>query len=135
MGPSRTLRWLRREDSNLQSPDPESGALPVWPLLSASHLYPAGWPVPRGVAERHIAAPSPDGPTVAKTSLRGDRNALLRHPCLDPVGYCASSADPRRDRPGLRRPPKAMSREVESSESETSSDWIDVEGLAPAAGC
>src|SRR5208282_6005510 len=28
--------WLRRKDSNLQSPDPESGALPIWPLLSAS---------------------------------------------------------------------------------------------------
>src|SRR5450755_2254874 len=31
--------WLRREDSNLQSPDPESGALPVWPLLSAALIY------------------------------------------------------------------------------------------------
>src|ERR1700722_18292156 len=28
--------WLRRQDSNLQSPDPESGALPIWPLLSAA---------------------------------------------------------------------------------------------------
>jgi hypothetical protein len=31
--------WLRREDSNLQSPDPESGALPIWPLLSAAFIY------------------------------------------------------------------------------------------------
>jgi hypothetical protein len=28
-------RWLRREDSNLQSPDPESGGLPISRLLSA----------------------------------------------------------------------------------------------------
>src|SRR5208282_4106711 len=32
-------RWLRRQDSNLQSPDPESGALPIWPLLSAALKY------------------------------------------------------------------------------------------------
>src|SRR5580700_6700716 len=31
--------WLRRQDSNLQSPDPESGALPIWPLLSAALKY------------------------------------------------------------------------------------------------
>src|SRR5437870_13002079 len=31
--------WLRRQDSNLQSPDPESGALPIWPLLSAAFIY------------------------------------------------------------------------------------------------
>ena len=26
--------WLARQDSNLQLPDPESGALPIWPLAS-----------------------------------------------------------------------------------------------------
>src|SRR5260370_19275215 len=31
--------WLRREDSNLQSPDPESGGLPISRLLSASLIY------------------------------------------------------------------------------------------------
>src|SRR5271163_2614365 len=30
--------WLRREDSNLQSPDPESGALPIRLLLSAQAI-------------------------------------------------------------------------------------------------
>src|ERR1700691_5525927 len=33
------VTWLRRQDSNLQSPDPESGALPIWPLLSAALKY------------------------------------------------------------------------------------------------
>ena len=29
---------LRRQDSNLQLPDPESGALPIWPLLNAEQI-------------------------------------------------------------------------------------------------
>ena len=32
--PEEERRWLARKDSNLQSPDPESGALPIRPLAS-----------------------------------------------------------------------------------------------------
>jgi hypothetical protein len=38
-GPHCNASWLRREDSNLQSPDPESGGLPISRLLSASLIY------------------------------------------------------------------------------------------------
>src|SRR5208282_2650779 len=33
-GGTEALFWLRRQDSNLQSPDPESGGLPISRLLS-----------------------------------------------------------------------------------------------------
>src|SRR3977135_1736486 len=44
-------RWLRRQDSNLQSPDPESGALPIWPLLSAAPQN-----INNGLDARHLAS-------------------------------------------------------------------------------
>src|SRR5882757_3398719 len=44
-------RWLRRQDSNLQSPDPESGALPIWPLLSAAPQN-----ITNGHHARHLAS-------------------------------------------------------------------------------
>src|SRR5437588_12089729 len=37
--PEQRVGWLRREDSNLQSPDPESGGLPISRLLSADFTY------------------------------------------------------------------------------------------------
>src|SRR6266478_6853717 len=46
-------RWLRRQDSNLQSPDPESGALPIWPLLSAAPQN-----ITNGHHARHLASES-----------------------------------------------------------------------------
>ena len=35
---------LRRQDSNLQLPDPESGALPIWPLLNSVENIETGAP-------------------------------------------------------------------------------------------
>lgn len=35
----KALLLLRRQDSNLQLPDPESGALPIWPLLNSGSNY------------------------------------------------------------------------------------------------
>src|SRR6516165_5388425 len=43
--------WLRRKDSNLQSPDPESGGLPISRLLSA------GKNIAKHPVSRHHDAP------------------------------------------------------------------------------
>src|SRR5713226_5671003 len=67
-------RWLRRQDSNLQSPDPESGALPIWPLLSAAPQN-----ITNGHHARHLASVMRARETASKsTRALSDRGMTQR---------------------------------------------------------
>src|SRR5215510_4754135 len=61
--------WLRREDSNLQSPDPESGGLPISRLLSTSLHFIARC--------RACSNPQPE------TFSRGAPHATAAQDCVD----------------------------------------------------
>lgn len=61
-----TRRWLARKDSNLQSPDPESGALPIRPLASGTceaEVYRAPAPASSARPSAPAAAPRRRSPT------------------------------------------------------------------------
>src|SRR5258707_14735526 len=76
-------RWLRRQDSNLQSPDPESGALPIWPLLSAAPQN-----ITNGSRPRHLGS-----------ELRG-KNRIVRNllkTCKQESGIAESLNDYRQE--------------------------------------
>src|SRR5690349_7966243 len=74
MGP-----WLRRKDSNLQSPDPESGGLPISRLLNAAwiKLKELAWRVKlgnefqRSVQALQRALPAQDGDHVMNSGAHG----------------------------------------------------------------
>src|SRR5450759_195237 len=67
-------RWLARKDSNLQSPDPESGALPIRPLASAAQgagkVYRATTPSSTVRLERAVATQGPARPACAVRPCR-----------------------------------------------------------------
>ena len=64
--PKTGLAWLARKDSNLQSPDPESGALP----LGHSPAMPGRAPLslPRGAQPPQLGSPAKRGPAAVQAS-------------------------------------------------------------------
>ena len=109
-------KWLARKDSNLQSPDPESGALPIRPLASDVESLPRGGGslnrrrreesrlsgrfAAREAVGRHRGRARPSGPVLASLLLQLGPGVLEREGAVEHerarrrVGVRAEVAEP-----------------------------------------